>query len=85
MSEKPRRLQWELPEAPPPKHPYRDTVLVYGGLAVVIVLVAWATGGKVLQAIEIAVGFFVLASAWNAYRWHTKARAAERAKHADAP
>ena len=27
-----RRLQWGLPETPPPKHPYRDTLIVYGGL-----------------------------------------------------
>jgi membrane protein implicated in regulation of membrane protease activity len=79
----PRRLQWDLPESPPPKHPYRDTLLVYGGLAVVVVLVAWATGGKVLQAVGIALAFFVVASAWNAYRWHSKTRAAERAKAKD--
>ncbi len=30
--------------APPPKHPYRDTLLIYGVLATVIVLVAWLTG-----------------------------------------
>ena len=32
-----RRLQWGLPEAPPPKHPYRDTLIVYGALAILIV------------------------------------------------
>ena len=28
-----RRLQWGLPETPRPRHPYRDTLIVYGALA----------------------------------------------------
>ncbi len=75
---RPRRLQWGLPEEPPPKHPYRDTLLVYAGFAVVIVLVAWATGGGVLHALEIAVAFYVVASVWSIYRW--RARIRERAR-----
>jgi membrane protein implicated in regulation of membrane protease activity len=75
---RPRRLQWELPDTPPPKHPYRDTLLVYAGLAAIVVLVAWATGGAVGRAAEVAVAFFVVASAWNVYRWRTKVREAER-------
>ena len=41
VSDGKRRLRWQLPETPPPKHPVRDTLLVYAGLAVVVVLVAW--------------------------------------------
>jgi hypothetical protein len=74
----PRRLQWQLPESPPPKHPYRDTLTVYAGLAVIIVLVAWATGGKVGKAAVVAAAVFVLASSWSLYRWRAKLRASAR-------
>jgi Flp pilus assembly protein TadB len=70
-----RRLQWGgVPEAPPPKHPYRDTLLVYAGFAVVIVLLAWATGGGVLRAVVIAAVFYVVASAWSISRWRRRMR-----------
>ena len=70
-----KRLQWGgVPESPPPKHPYRDTLLVYLGLALVIVLVAWVTGGDVRNAVAIAAVFYVLASAWSITRWRKRIR-----------
>jgi hypothetical protein len=69
-----RRLKWGVPEPPPPKHPYRDTVLVYAGLAVVIVIVAWLTGGGVPRAAAVAFIFFVVASGWTIFRFHSKLR-----------
>ena len=54
-----------LPDPPPPKHPYRDTLIVYGAFAVIVVLVAWATGGDVKKAAVVAIAFFLLATAWN--------------------
>ena len=76
-----RKLQWGgVPEAPPPKHPYRDTLLVYAGFALVIVIVAWATGGGVLRAIVIAVAFYVVASAWSITRWRRRIREESRAQ-----
>ncbi|HEX7626037.1 MAG TPA: hypothetical protein VF379_03200 [Gaiellaceae bacterium] len=78
-----RRLQWGLPESPPPKHPYRDSLIVYGVLAVIIVLIAWATGGPVRKAVFFAVAFFVIASAWNVVRWRSRVREeAERVRRA---
>ena len=75
---RPRRLQWDVPDRPPPKHPIRDTLLVYGAFAVIIVLVAWATGGGVAKAAVVGVIFFAVASAWNVYRLRAKAAAVAR-------
>jgi hypothetical protein len=69
-----RRLNWGVPETPPPKHPYRDTALVYAGFAIVLVLVAWLTGGGVRRAAAIALLFFVVATAWTSYRFRAKLR-----------
>jgi hypothetical protein len=82
---KPNRLHWGMPEQPPPKRPYRDTVLVYGGLALLVVIVAWATGGAVGKAAIIAGLFFLVATAWNIVRWRTRLREAEaeRARRAE--
>jgi Flp pilus assembly protein TadB len=62
---KPRRLRWGLDDSAPLEHPYRDTLLVYAGLAVVIVIFAAVTGGNVGKAVILAVAFFVFASAWS--------------------
>jgi positive regulator of sigma E activity len=69
-----RRLKWGVPEPPPPKHPYRDTVLVYAGFAIVLVIVAWLTGGGVARAAAVAVIFFVVATGWTIFRFHSKLR-----------
>ena len=81
-----RRLQWGMPESPPPRHPYRDTLIVYGALAILIVVVAWLTNGDVGKAAVIAGFFFVVASAWSVYRWRSRLRAeaaAQRAREAE--
>jgi Flp pilus assembly protein TadB len=77
-----RRLKWGVPEQPPPKHPYRDTLLVYAVFAVLIVVVAWLTGGGVARAAVIAVVFYVVASVWSVSRWRTRLQReeAERAQ-----
>jgi hypothetical protein len=80
---RPRRLRWDLPESPPPKHPYRDTVFVYGGLSIVIVLLAWATGGGIARAFGIAAVFFVVACGWSWWRWHQRLARIARAKEQD--
>jgi membrane protein implicated in regulation of membrane protease activity len=71
---RPRRLFWGVPEQPPPKHPYRDTLIMYAVFAVLIVLVAWITGGGVERAIVVALLFYVVASAWSVSRWRNRLR-----------
>jgi membrane protein implicated in regulation of membrane protease activity len=71
---RPRRLRWGVPEQPPPNHPYRDTLVIYAVFAVLIVVVAWVTGGGVARAALIAVLFYVVASAWSVSRWRTRLR-----------
>ena len=73
-----RRLQWGLPETPPPPHPYRDTLILYSVLAILIVVIAWATGGPVGKAAIIAVFFFVVSSVWSLTRWRNRLRAEAR-------
>ena len=62
-----RRLHWEEegPEEPPLAHPYRDAALVYLGFAVVIVIVAFVTGGGLRNAIVIAVLFWLAATGYS--------------------
>jgi hypothetical protein len=72
------RLQWGLPETPTPAHPYRDTLILYSVLAILLVVVAWATGGPVGKAAIIAVFFFVVSSLWSLSRWRRRLRAEAR-------
>jgi hypothetical protein len=44
---------------------YGGTVAIHGVLAVLIVVIAVATGGTFLRALAFAAGFFVLANAWS--------------------
>ncbi len=69
-----RRRRWAPPPEPPPKRPYRDTALVFGGMSVAIVLIAWATGGDLVKALLIAAAFFVAATAWGWRRWRQQLR-----------
>ncbi len=72
MSKEPRRLRWGLPEQPIPKHPYRDSMLVYGFFALVVVLLAWLTGGSVGKAAIIAAVVWIAATAWSVVRWRQR-------------
>jgi hypothetical protein len=78
-----RRLRWGIPETKTPRHPYRDTLIVYAILALVIVLFGWLTGGDIVRAVVIAIAVFVAATAWSSLSWRRRlqrerAEAAER-------
>ena len=66
-----------LDDRPIPAHPYRDTALVYGIMSLLLVVVALVTGGDALQAILVAVVFFLIATSWS--WWKFRARIEERA------
>ena len=72
-----KRLRWEPPtraERQTPKRPYRDTALVYGGMAVVIVVIASLTGGNLVNAVLIAAAFFIIATLWSWRNWRNRLR-----------
>ena len=48
--------------------PYRDTVLVYGGFAVALVVIVVLTGGNIWWALLVAAGAFITAVGWT---WHS--------------
>ena len=69
MSEK-RRLRWPTEtELPATKHRLRDTLLVYAGLCVAVVLFAWLSGGSVVRGVVVAAILFVVATTYSLVRW----------------
>ena len=79
----PRHLRWGLPEAPVPKHPYRDSMLVYGFFALLVVLLAWITGGSVAKAVVIAAAVWAAATIWSVMRWRQRLRREAAAESAE--
>ena len=69
-----RLLRWAGPTSKSlPRHPYRDTALLHGALALVIVVLAWATGAHVGKALVIAGAYFVVATLWSWWRFRERA------------
>jgi membrane protein implicated in regulation of membrane protease activity len=71
-----KRLRWDAPDrhARFPKNPYRDSALVYGALAVLVVLIALATGGGLARALITASIVFVVATLWSWRTWRNRVR-----------
>jgi hypothetical protein len=57
---------------PIPNHPYRDSAIFYGVLSAILLGVTYWTGGEMLRAVLVAVGFFVIATAFSWYRFRNK-------------
>jgi membrane protein implicated in regulation of membrane protease activity len=69
-------------DRPIPAHPYRDTALVYGVMAVLLIVVASLTGGDKLRAILVAAVFFLVATAWSSWRFRGRIKEREAARAA---
>ena len=72
-------------ERPIPAHPYRDSALVYGILAAVLVIVAVLTGSAVFRTVVVAAIFFVLATSWSSWNFRRRIRAQNAATAAKPP
>jgi hypothetical protein len=69
-------MRWR-DDLPIPRHPYRDSAIFYGVLAVFIIVVGVFTGG-LAKGIVFAVGFFVAATAWSWWRFRQRLDEQER-------
>jgi hypothetical protein len=67
-----RRLRWGDEPPAVPARPYRDTALVYLGFALVIVVVATATGGGFVRAVIVAALFWIAATGYGWLRWRRR-------------
>jgi hypothetical protein len=64
------------PEDSIPRHPYLGSAIVYAILAIVVVIVAWATAGELGRAVIFGGGFFVVATVWSWWRFRRRIQAA---------
>ena len=69
-----RKLRWDGTPRTTPRHPYRDSVIVYAVLAVVVVGVTALTGGNMRAALIIAPMLFVVATGYSWWRWRKRER-----------
>ena len=63
-----RRLRWNVPSTSTSKHRLRDTIVLYGGFSVVILILGVALGRGFGRTLVIAAAVFVLSSLWAVYR-----------------
>jgi Flp pilus assembly protein TadB len=69
-----RKLRWDGTPRTSPKHPYRDSAIVYAVLAGVVVGVTALTGGNMRAALIIAPMLFVVATGYSWWRWRRRER-----------
>jgi len=69
-----RKLRWEGTPRTVPRHPYRDSAIVYAVLAGIVVGVTALTGGNMRAALIVAPLLFVVATAYSWWRWRRRER-----------
>ena len=65
-------------DRPLPRRPYRDSAILYGVLAGVVLVFSLLTGSDLARALIIAVAFFVAATAWSWFRFRQRLAAERR-------
>ncbi len=61
-----------VPKEPLPKRPFRDSAIVYGALAGVVLGFGVITGNHLVESVVIAVVFFVLATGYSWWRFRQR-------------
>jgi Flp pilus assembly protein TadB len=69
-----RKLRWDGTPRTVPRHPYRDSAIVYAVLAGIVVGVTALTGGNMRAALIVAPLLFVVATAYSWWRWRRRER-----------
>ena len=64
-------------ERPLPAHPYRDSAIVYGVMAVILVVLAGVTGGSLAKAAVAAIIFWLGATGWSWWKFRRRIRERE--------
>jgi hypothetical protein len=57
---------------PIPRHPYRDSALFHTALGLLLLAVAWLTGGDLAKAAIVAALYIVIAIGWSWYRFRQR-------------
>jgi hypothetical protein len=73
-----KKFRWEAPGRQVPKHPYRDSAVLYAVLAGLLVGATALTGGDVSRSVLLACVLFVAATAYSWWRWRERIRREER-------
>jgi membrane protein implicated in regulation of membrane protease activity len=61
-----------MPKRRLPKHPFRDSAILYGVLAAIVIVVGTLTSGDVLNAVAVALAFFVVATGYSWWRFRRR-------------
>jgi 4-hydroxybenzoate polyprenyltransferase len=57
---------------PVPRHPYRDSAIFHSVLGLLLLGVAWLTGGDLAKAAVVAALYVVVAIGWSWYRFRQR-------------
>jgi hypothetical protein len=74
-----RRFPYGTASGSLPEHPYRDSALLHGGLALALVGIAWLTGGGIGRAVVVGLVYFTAATSWAWWRFRRRIQEARRA------